>query len=549
MKITKLRHQFYIFQIVLTFILFLFLGFIYYFYEIQYKKDVESYIKDEVLLHKKVIISSIENANLEFKKRKELFYKIHQTALQIMKNNPNINLKDLQQNLKEEFKLVNTEIELYLIDKTYTIYKTTFPKDLGFNLSIANEAKTFLDKTIKDGEIYLSDFVSTDSLNMEYKLYSYAKLDEDRYLELGFVDKRVNNTSISTINENIKSSNKINVFVVKKKKKGFYNYELVKDRNFVNKEEFFKNVEIVSIDNIKKDKILDIGLSFKQEININDNLVTVFTPIFEENIYDVLGFENIVMKLQIDISDKRKFLKNFETIIIFSLIVISILLLILYMFIKKHFTNPIERILNSISNNKKVDDSIILSLNNELTEISNAYNILFDKLNEEIDLNKKLLLVDTLTNSYNRKYYVMTMNGLISLNNRYKTPFSLILFDIDDFKKVNDGYGHLVGDEVLINLVKLVNENIRETDTLYRIGGEEFIIICKNTVKLDAINIAEKLRKKVEESLIVIKNKTITIIIGVTEVIENDNENSIYKRVDDNLYISKNSGKNRITAN
>ena len=113
MKITKLRHQFYIFQIVLTFILFLFLGFIYYFYEIQYKKDVESYIKDEVLLHKKVIISSIENANLEFKKRKELFYKIHQTALQIMKNNPNINLKDLQQNLKEEFKLVNTEIELY----------------------------------------------------------------------------------------------------------------------------------------------------------------------------------------------------------------------------------------------------------------------------------------------------------------------------------------------------------------------------------------------------------------------------------------------------
>ena len=108
----------------------------------------------------------------------------------------------------------------------------------------------------------------------------------------------------------------------------------------------------------------------------------MFTPIFEENIYDVLGFENIVMKLQIDISDKRKFLKNFETIIIFSLIVISILLLILYMFIKKHFTNPIERILNSISNNKKVDDSIILSLNNELTEISNAYNILFDKLNE-----------------------------------------------------------------------------------------------------------------------------------------------------------------------
>ncbi|MGJ0301442.1 GGDEF domain-containing protein, partial [Aliarcobacter cryaerophilus] len=161
----------------------------------------------------------------------------------------------------------------------------------------------------------------------------------------------------------------------------------------------------------------------------------------------------------------------------------------------------------------------------------------------------KLLLVDTLTNSYNRKYYVMTMNEVLSLNNRYKMPFSIILFDIDDFKKINDDYGHLVGDKVLINIVKLINEDIRKTDTLYRVGGEEFIIICKNTIKSDAIIIAEKIRKKVEESLNIIENKTITISIGVTEVISDDDENSIYKRVDDNLYMSKNSGKNRVTSN
>jgi diguanylate cyclase (GGDEF)-like protein len=90
---------------------------------------------------------------------------------------------------------------------------------------------------------------------------------------------------------------------------------------------------------------------------------------------------------------------------------------------------------------------------------------------------------------------------------------------------------------------------IRKTDTLYRVGGEEFIIICKNTIKSDAIIIAEKIRKKVEESLNIIENKTITISIGVTEVISDDDENSIYKRVDDNLYMSKNSGKNRVTSN
>ncbi|WP_181403347.1 GGDEF domain-containing protein [Aliarcobacter cryaerophilus] len=529
--------------------MFLFLGFIYCFYEIQYKKDIESYVKSEVLLHKKVIISSIENANLEFKKRKDLFYEIHQSALQIMRNNPNIDLKDLQQNLKEEFRLINTEIEIYLIDKTYTIYKTTFQKDLGFNLSIANDAKTFLDKTTKDGKVYLSDFASTDSLNMGYKLYSYSKLDENKYLELGFIDKGISNTVIYTISENIKSSNKINVFVVGKNEKGFYTYELVKNSEILNKEEFFKNVEIVSLDNIKKYDILDIGVNLKQQMNIVDNFVTIITPIFEKNMYDVLGFENIVMKLEIDISEKKEFLKDFEKIIILSIVIHSIFLTILYVFIKRYFTSPIEKILNSISINKKVDDKQILSLNNELTEISNEYNLLFDKLNEEIDLNKKLLLVDTLTNSYNRKYYVMTMNEVLSLNNRYKMPFSIILFDIDDFKKINDDYGHLVGDKVLINIVKLINEDIRKTDTLYRVGGEEFIIICKNTIKSDAIIIAEKIRKKVEESLNIIENKTITISIGVTEVISDDDENSIYKRVDDNLYMSKNSGKNRVTSN
>lgn len=387
----KLKTKLYLFQILLTAVLFIFLGTTYYFYEEQYKKDVQSYVKNEVLLHKKAIVSSIKNANLEFKKRKEFFYEIHQMALQIMKNNPNINLKDLQKNLKEEFKLVNTDVELYLIDKTYTIYQTTFSKDLGFNLSAVNEAKYFLDKTTKDGNIYLSDFTSTDSINMEYKLYSYAKLDDNRYLELGFIDKRINNTAISTINENLKSSNKINLFVVLKNEKGFFNYELIKNRNVVDKENFFKNIETFSFENINKNNILDVGLNFKEQISINDNIVTVITPLFDENMYNIFGGENIVMKLQIDISDKKEFLKNFETTINFSLTIISILLLVLYLFIKRHFTNPIDTISNSLKNSQKINDKTILLGNDELSDISNKYNILFDKLSKEIELNQNLL--------------------------------------------------------------------------------------------------------------------------------------------------------------
>jgi diguanylate cyclase (GGDEF)-like protein len=89
---------------------------------------------------------------------------------------------------------------------------------------------------------------------------------------------------------------------------------------------------------------------------------------------------------------------------------------------------------------------------------------------------------------------------------------------------------------------------MRNTDTLYRIGGEEFIIICKNTTEPEVIKFAEKLRIKIESSVNIIEEKTITVSIGVTEVFSNDTKDSIYKRVDDNLYHSKNNGKNKVST-
>ena len=130
--------------------------------------------------------------------------------------------------------------------------------------------------------------------------FHFKKLDENKYLELGFIDKGISNTVISTISENIKSSNKINVFVVGKNEKGFYTYELVKNSEILNKEEFFKNVEIVSLDNIKKYEILDIGVNLKQQMNIVDNFVTnnlypFSIVLFSSNLglYLLVVFENL----------------------------------------------------------------------------------------------------------------------------------------------------------------------------------------------------------------------------------------------------------------
>lgn len=155
--------------------------------------------------------------------------------------------------------------------------------------------------------------------------------------------------------------------------------------------------------------------------------------------------------------------------------------------------------------------------------------------------------IDHLTKLNNRKAYNEDIEKLISQYKRYKTPFSILMYDIDDFKKINDTYGHSVGDDVLVEMSKLIKSYIRENDYIFRIGGEEFVILLTETQIDKAKLVAEKIRYSVENDLKTIKNKKITISIGLTEVRENDTQDEIFIRVDELLYKSKDSGKNIIS--
>ena len=110
------------------------------------------------------------------------------------------------------------------------------------------------------------------------------------------------------------------------------------------------------------------------------------------------------------------------------------------------------------------------------------------------------------------------------------------MYDIDDFKKINDEYGHSIGDDVLVEMSKLIKAHIRDSDYIFRIGGEEFIVLLTETQIDKAKLVAEKIRDSVENDLKTINDKKITISIGLTEVNENDMEDIIFKRVDELLY-------------
>lgn len=168
------------------------------------------------------------------------------------------------------------------------------------------------------------------------------------------------------------------------------------------------------------------------------------------------------------------------------------------------------------------------------------------ELNESKNNFKKLATTDELTSMHNRYSIMNILTSEVSRSNRYKTPLSIIMYDIDFFKKVNDTYGHTVGDTILSSLSNLVLNNLRDVDIVGRYGGEEFLIILPNTILEDAKQYAERLRKQVEVYTFETANK-ITISMGVVEIEPTENIHEVFKRVDKLLYASKNNGRNRVS--
>lgn len=159
---------------------------------------------------------------------------------------------------------------------------------------------------------------------------------------------------------------------------------------------------------------------------------------------------------------------------------------------------------------------------------------------------EQLMVTDHLTKAKNRQYYDTCIKEEISRVKRYGTHMSLIILDIDKFKKINDVYGHSVGDSVLIELSNLIQDSIRESDTFCRIGGEEFVIISPNSSLENNFLFAEKIREIIcSHEFEFVKN--VTISLGLSQCLKDDDENNIFKRADSALYESKMNGRNRVS--
>jgi polar amino acid transport system substrate-binding protein len=158
---------------------------------------------------------------------------------------------------------------------------------------------------------------------------------------------------------------------------------------------------------------------------------------------------------------------------------------------------------------------------------------------------KKLAHIDSLTSIFNRYMLDVTLDKEIALVKRHGNPLSVIFFDIDGFKNINDTYGHNVGDSILSELSRLISNSIRESDIFGRWGGDEFLLICLETKEEDALHLAGQLNRIIERHTFK-KHVNVTCSFGVTSYREGDTRQCIMARVDRHFYEVKRSKREMI---
>jgi len=203
--------------------------------------------------------------------------------------------------------------------------------------------------------------------------------------------------------------------------------------------------------------------------------------------------------------------------------------------------------------NQFLDKQQIIEFNHSLAkvmllDINLTIKFYFFVKEEQERFYRNLSEKDSLTGIYNkRKFKEICENSMLEAD-RYNKELSFIFFDIDNFKKVNDTFGHDIGDIVLMEISNIVRHEIRKSDYFARWGGEEFVLILPETDIKSALMVAEKIRKSIEDFEFPVVGR-VTVSIGVTSYKSNEEYSDLFKRLDDAVYMAKSQGKNTVITN
>ena len=309
---------------------------------------------------------------------------------------------------------------------------------------------------------------------------------------------------------------------------------------------------------ILKKKLMELNLSLESKIEQEINKIKSILDA-QDNIIIVTNKEEItnVNKKFLDffgINDFNEFIKSKKNIFDFFKEEFG--------FISKEQINKQEswikyiKELHEIDRIVKIKDSLdeekIFAINVDYYENKEDYYVFsltdITKLKEKSNLFEYQASHDKLTGLFNRNKFDEVYSKELKRSKRYNNELSMIIFDIDDFKMVNDNYSHQIGDDVLKEIAKIIQNGVREQDINVRWGGEEFLILLPQTNLEGAVIVASKIRIAIKEHLFSNKDLRITASFGVSQLLSEDTETTFISRGDNLLYEAKKTGKDKVIS-
>ena len=309
---------------------------------------------------------------------------------------------------------------------------------------------------------------------------------------------------------------------------------------------------------ILKKKLIELNLSLESKIEQEINKIKSILDA-QDNIIIVTNKEEItnVNKKFLDffgINDFNEFIKSKKNIFDFFKEEFG--------FISKEQINKQEswikyiKELHEIDRIVKIKDSLdeekIFAINVDYYENKEDYYVFsltdITKLKEKSNLFEYQASHDKLTGLFNRNKFDEVYSKEVKRSKRYNNELSMIIFDIDDFKMVNDNYSHQIGDDVLKEIAKIIQNGVREQDINVRWGGEEFLILLPQTNLEGAVIVASKIKIAIKEHLFSNKDLRITASFGVSQLLSEDTETTFISRGDNLLYEAKKTGKDKVIS-
>ena len=480
--------------------------------------------------------------------------KLHRVA-----NNINDDVNDTF--LIDQANMINTNVydghyEIFIINSDKVVSMSTSKGDIGLDFNSYPYFSTELEQLRSGGIEYKISAPTFDEFALDIAQYYVVSMD-DRWLMIGFVLPfgEYVNYKVSTLQKTFPSLQKLDLYLLTYDNIQHINSTPLHQKDFkrtMQQKEKYANMimQDLHLKQGPESSVVEVIAGRFTEHNLEmlhntkDQTSTVYTLVessFEETADDFM----LISKAKFDQGVYLKEYVELKNLMYLFITFIYLFMLLGFLLIYKAIIQKISGIVYQMRHDEVIELNGFLF--SEFHYFIKRYNSFLLRWKDEVNRLNEITLQDELTGCSNRRYFNQKMREQIDLHQRYTQEFSMIMFDIDDFKAINDQHGHTEGDNVLKRMAADVKMQLRVSDVLCRIGGEEFAIILPETNQKSAIFVAEKIRKMIAEQGY-ISNVPVTISLGVAGYEKSYDFDTFYRAVDTLLYQSKEGGKNCVNS-